>query len=256
MPTPVRRTAHPRGNNHKPKKTAMLLAQRIVSEVADRKLPSGAPLLPEHEMLREYDVARGTLREALRFLEILGVITIKTGPGGGPVVAEPESRHLASIIAMMLELDGAPFRAVMEARVTLEPALARKAALRISEPELEHLGDSVRRMREQIDDPTFFLEENEVFHKIIARAAGNQVFSMFILSLNWIIDGSALGVEYPKDARGWVANAHSRIYQAIRSHDGDRAAAAMGVHLGDFAAYLERGYPHIVDAIVRWDQVD
>ena len=115
--------------NHKPKKTAMLLAQRIVTEIVDRGLTPGTPLLAEKSMLDDYGVARGTLREALRFLEIQGVITIKTGPGGGPVVGEPGSRHLASIIAMMLQLESAPFRAVIEARTTLEPPMAAQAAI-------------------------------------------------------------------------------------------------------------------------------
>ena len=122
---------------------AVLLAQRIVGEIADRQLPPGTALLHEHEMLQEYAVARGTLREALRFLEILGVVTFRTGPGGGPVVSEPASRHLASIIAMMLELDGAPFSAVLEARGMLEPSVARKAAQRITEEQLRELHESV-----------------------------------------------------------------------------------------------------------------
>src|SRR5262249_32700102 len=79
----------------RPKKTAMFLAQRIVAEIADRDLAAGSPLPAERDMLEDYGVARGTLREALRFLEIQGVITIKTGPGGGPLVGEPGSRHVA-----------------------------------------------------------------------------------------------------------------------------------------------------------------
>lgn len=255
MSTPAASSSVRHPISHKPKKTAMLLAQRLVSEIVDRGLAPGTALLPEKDMLEAYGVARGTLREALRFLEIQGVISIKTGPGGGPVVSEPASRHLASIIAMMLQLDGAPFRTVLEARVTLEPSMARRAAERISPDDLEELHESVRRMREQLDDLDAFLHENEIFHQIIARASANQVFSLVIASLNWIVDGTALGVEYPRAVRSSVAKEHGRIYQAIKSGDGDRAAAAMAVHIGDFATYLERFYPHLVDAPLRWDQV-
>lgn len=255
MSTPAQASNRRSINDHKPKKTAMLLAQRIVGEIVDRDLTPGTPLLPERDMLEQYGVARGTLREALRFLEIQGVISIKTGPGGGPVVSEPASRHLASTIAMMLQLDGAPFRSVLEARVTLEPSMARRAAERIGDDELEQLHQSVRRMKSHLDDPEEFLHENELFHQIIARAAGNQVFSLVTASLNWIVDGTAIGVEYPEAVRSSVAKEHGRIYQAIKSGDGDRAAAAMAVHMGDFATYLERFYPHLVDAPLRWDQV-
>lgn len=241
---------------NRPKKTAMLLAQRIVSEIADNGLTTGSPLPAERDMLEEYAVARGTLREALRFLEIQGVITIKTGPGGGPVVGEPGSRHVASVIAMMLQLERAPFRAVLEARTTLEPAMAAQAAMRISDEELEKLNDSVHRMREHLDDLDFFLHENEAFHDIIAHASGNDVFALMISSLNWIIDGTPLGVDYPADVRKSVATEHARIYRAIAKRDPDRASAAMAVHIADFATYLERFYPSVLEMPLRWDQVD
>lgn len=240
----------------KPKKTAMLLAQRMVGEIADDGLPVGTPLLPEREMLERYGVARGTLREALRFLEMHGVIEIRTGPGGGPVVGAPASRHLAMILAMLLQLEHAPFRAVLEARLTLEPPLAARAAARIGDDEVERLHDSVRAMRENIDDLDHFLHENEQFHEIIARSSGNQVFSLVISSLNWIIDGTPLGVDYPLDVRRSICAEHQRIYAALRDRDSARASAAMAVHIGDFATYLERYYPSILDAPLRWDQVD
>jgi DNA-binding FadR family transcriptional regulator len=240
----------------RPKKRAMLLAQRMVSEIADRRLEEGSPLPAEREMLEDYGVARGTLREALRFLEIQGVITIKTGPGGGPVVGEPGSRHVASVIAMMLQLERAPFRAVLEARTTLEPAMAAQAALRMSEEDLERLGASVKRMRAHLDDLDFFLHENETFHDIIARASGNNVFALMISSLNWIIDGTPLGVDYPPSVRESVAGEHARIHRAIANRDPDRASAAMAVHIADFATYLERSYPSVLEMPLRWDQVD
>jgi GntR family transcriptional regulator, transcriptional repressor for pyruvate dehydrogenase complex len=242
-------------DDHRPKKTAMLLAQRIVGEIADRGLEPGTPLLPEKDMLEQYRVARGTLREALRFLEIQGVISIKTGPGGGPIVSEPKSRHLASIIAMMLQLDGATYRSVLEARITLEPSLARKAAERATEDDLAALHSSVVRMHEHIAEADFFLEENEIFHDLVSVAAGNQVFSLVMSSLNWICDGTALGVTYALDTREAVAKEHGRIYQAIKSRDGERAAAAMAVHIGDHLTYMERSYPQLIDAPLRWDQV-
>lgn len=256
MSSQVPHRARSRAASHKPKKTAMLLAQRIVGEIVDRGLAPGAPLLAERSMLDDYGVARGTLREALRFLEIQGVISIKTGPGGGPVVGEPGSRHLASIIAMMLQLEGAPFSAVLEARGTLEPAMAAQAAQRASPEALDALHHSVRQMRERSDDLDFFLHENEAFHAIIADASGNQVFALIINSLNWICDGTPLGVEYTPAVLRSVGTEHRRIYQAIAARDPERAAAAMAVHIGDLVTYLERFYPAILNAPLRWDQVD
>jgi GntR family transcriptional regulator, transcriptional repressor for pyruvate dehydrogenase complex len=234
----------------------MLLAQRLVSEISENGLTPGTPLPSERQMLEEFQVARGSLREALRFLEIQGVISIKTGPGGGPVVAERVSHSLASIIAMFLQLDGAPFSDVLEARLVLEPALAQKAAERIGDEQAAELEESVRRMRENLDDLNAFLDENDVFHEIIADAAGNRVFGLVISSLNWISDGTPLGVDYPQEVRKSVCKEHARISKAIGERDGPKAMAAMSTHIGDFANYLGRFYPALVDAPLRWDQLE
>ena len=163
-------------------------------------------------MLEQYGVARGTLREALRFLEIQGVITIKTGPGGGPMVARPESRHLASTIAMMLQLTHTSFRSVLEARAVLEPALARRAAERITDESLKTLHDSLDAMREHIDDVDFFLAENERFHALVAEAAGNQVFALLITSLNWICRRHAARCRVPdRVTRGGLQRARADL---------------------------------------------
>lgn len=241
--------------DHRPKKTAMLLAQRIVGEITDGGLAPGTALPPERDMLEDYSVARGTLREALRFLEIQGVISIKTGPGGGPVVGEADYRALASMIAMLLQLQRTPFRTIVEARLLLEPLLAAKAAQRVSAEELAEIHDSVHRMAEHSEDLNAFLAENQHFHSLIANAAGNQVFGLVIQSLSWITDGTPLGVEYPLEQRQSVCKEHTRIYHALEAHDSEQADAAMRVHMGDFARYLERLYPHLMDAPVRWEQV-
>lgn len=242
-------------NGLRPRKTATLLAQRIVGEISDADLEPGTPLAPEREMLERYGVARGTLREALRFLELQGVLTIKTGPGGGPVVDRPQSRHMASMIAMMLQLTHTSFRVVLEARAVLEPVLAHKAAERVTDEQIAQLHDSLAAMREADDEATF-LAKNAVFHALIAEAAGNQVFEMITNSLNWICDASPLGVTYPAAARAAVIDHHTRIYKAIAARGPDRAAAATAVHMDDFATYLERRYPQVLDAPLRWDQID
>lgn len=251
------RAVRSRGHNSfRPQKMAMLLAQRIVSEITDKGLAPGTQLRPERDMLADYNVARGTLRETLRFLEIQGVITIKTGPGGGPIVAAPESRHLASVIAMRLQLTHTSFRSVLEAREVLEPAMAQQAAERATDTDIEALRSSTDQMRERIEDIGAFLAENERFHMRIAQAAGNDLFSLFIASLNWICDATPLGVEYPRRAREKVLRDHIRIQDAIAAHDAESARKAMTRHIGDFANYLRDTYPKVVDAELRWDQVD
>jgi DNA-binding FadR family transcriptional regulator len=111
-------------------------------------------------------------------------------------------------------------------------------------------------MEAHLDDVEAFLAENETFHTLVAEAAGNELFSLFIGSLNWICDASPLGVEYPRVMREKVLADHVAICKAIADGDSVRAGETMARHISDFAKHLTRKYPHVVDAALRWDQVD
>lgn len=248
--------ARRRPSSGKPKKTAILVAQRIVDEVIEQQLEPGAALLPERVMLERYGVARGTLRESLRILETHGVITIKTGPGGGPIVADPGSLPLASAIALVLQMDRVSFRSIIEARLTLEPLLSRQAAERRGPEDIEALRTSVAQMREGLEAPGDFFDFNRDFHGVVARAARNPVLLKMVASLNWIQDGTALGIGYEPEARTAILAAHRRIYKAIEAGDPEMAEAAMRLHIGEFTDYAEKNYAYVLDQPLRWDQVD
>jgi DNA-binding FadR family transcriptional regulator len=241
-------------NAFRPQKMAILLAQRIVGEISDQGLVPGTLLLPEREMLLRYGVARGTLREALRFLEIQGVLTIRPGPAGGPTVNTPDPRSLASAIALLLQLSNAPFSAIVEARQVFEPALAAFTARRATAAELKRVGESVDAMERALGDHQAFLLENQMFHDLIAGSSGNVLFSLLLRSLAWITDATVLGVEYDAKRQQGILDAHRRIYEALAARDEGRAETAMKAHMDEFARYLKRYYPRVLDRTVRWDE--
>jgi DNA-binding FadR family transcriptional regulator len=238
----------------RPQKTATLLAQRIVGQITDRKLAPGASLPPERQMLEEFGVARGTLREALRFLEIQGVLTIRPGPGGGPTVNDVEPRSLASVIALLLQLSHAPFSTILEARQLLEPGTAAMAAERASRAEVAALQASLDAMEEKLDDLEAFLAENRNFHDITAQASGNRLFELLLRSLSWITDASVLGVDYDDKRRRGILAAHEKIYDAIKARDPVAAEEAMRGHMDEFARYINRHYSSVLKKPLRWDQ--
>src|SRR4051794_18860504 len=72
-----------RGRARAESKYADVLAQRLINEIIEGDLRPGAMLPPEKEMLGRFGVGRASLREALRHLELQGVLSIRPGPGGG-----------------------------------------------------------------------------------------------------------------------------------------------------------------------------
>jgi GntR family transcriptional regulator, transcriptional repressor for pyruvate dehydrogenase complex len=239
----------------RPQKTAMIVAQRIVEDIHSRGNTAGDRLPPERVMLVEYDVGRGTLRESLRFLELQGVISLKPGPGGGPVVEQPDATSLSTSLTLLLQCANAPFRVVAEARVGLEPMMARLCAERMDEERIVELGESVATMGDQLNDQTVFLDENKRFHDLIAHGSGNALFGYLVDALLGILDGSAIGIDYPEVRRSAVHKAHQTIYEAIASRDPQNSAAAMSEHIDQYLKYAERKFPEVLAAPIVWGRM-
>ncbi len=239
----------------RPEKTAMIIARRIVNDIRRNGHTVGAKLPPERVMLEEYQVGRGTLRESLRFLELQGVISLRPGPGGGPTVEKPTASNLAITLVLLLQFENSPFRDVVEARRGLEPLMARLAAERIRPDQMARLEDSIERMRDHLDDEEIFLEANGQFHDVIAWSSGNALFGFFIDALLNIIDGTALGVDYPPHRRAAVLKAHMRILDALKSGDADASQEAMQAHIDEYVRYVTRKFPNVLAQPVTLDLV-
>lgn len=233
-------------------KTSERIARILASRIVDRQLEPGTRLPPEKEMVETFGVGRTTLREALRLLETRGVITIKTGPGGGPVVRRPRASDLSEALTLILEFERSPLNAVFEARVALEPTLARLAATRIDNDRVELLQRSVDAMLADLNDHDTFLAENQRFHSLIAEVAGNAVLSVFVETLKAVADGALMGVRYTPNRRRAVAAAHQRIVDALRAGDAFGAEEAMKQHLDEAGRYWSRKYGSLLSDPLRW----
>lgn len=236
----------------RPQKTAVLIAQQIVADIQHRAVEPGERLPPERVMLEHYQIGRGTLRESLRYLEMQGLIVIKPGPGGGPIVQEPSGVGLAASISLVLQMKRAPYQSVIEARGSLEPAMSELASVRISDEDLAALSDNVEAMRAGLDDTEVFMALNLEFHDLIAKASGNVLFAYMVEALTDIFDGTKLGVEYPRRHRAGICDAHERIHAAVRARDPMAAGVAMREHLAEYAEYVTRKYPDVVQSPIRW----
>ena len=205
--------------NSRPTKTAIIVSQRIIGDVVRNNLKPGASLPPERTMTEEYQIGRGTLREALRLLEAQGVIALKPGPGGGPLLLRPDGSHLASTLVLLMQLSNAPFRVIVEARVALEPMIGRLAAVHITDEQVVELRKSVDTMSADLSDEHAFLMSNKQFHDVIAWASGNPLFGYLVDSLLDIMDGTVVGMDYPLHRRKAILKAHEEIFAAIEQRD-------------------------------------
>jgi GntR family transcriptional repressor for pyruvate dehydrogenase complex len=239
----------------RPPKQSILVAQQILREIEAGDYEHDAHLPSEHKMLERYAVARGTLREALRILETLGVIALRPGPRGGPVLLGSSFEAVAVGLSLALFRSHTKLQEVIDARVAIEPVCSKLAATNISKAQLEQLEASLVLQEEVLDDESTFLQQNARFHELIASAAGNQPLFAFVRSLVAIEDGQAAGVRYSRPTREAVLVAHRRIVEAIKRREGDSAESLMRAHLDEFVEFQEKHYPGLADNQIQWQMV-
>ena len=224
------------------------VAQQLLERILEAKLEPGSTFATEAELLSQFNVSRPTLRESLKLLESQGVIELRPGPGGGIIVREPSTDLLAHGLSVFLRMNKVPFVTVIKAREVIEPALAYEAAVNGSEEDFAALEASIVRMK-ALDlqaNQEAFLDENRVFHGIIARASGNKVLEVFWDTISILADGEHHGIRYSVGNQAHVVKAHRRILEACRKRDGDAAAAAMESHVSGLENLVRERYQHLL----------
>ena len=241
-----------RGGNARGKR-ALQVAQAIVLDIETGSLQVGDRLPSEHHMLARYEVARATLREALRFLELQGAIYLQPGRGGGPVVARPQVGDFASSLALILHFVGTDLRALLELRESLAPDAAAHAARRAMSGDLVALEECLVLLEEQIGSP-MFEETNRRFHDLLAWASGNPLYGLLTSALHLLTRNLSQQLGYSKHERETQIRCLSRVLHAVRMHDSESARQEMKKLVFGSVDYLATRSPGLVEQGIRWTQ--
>ena len=203
------------------------VVERLRDEIAGGHWPVGERIPAESKLMSALGVARGTLREALRALQYTGMLEIRRGDG--------TFVRARSEVPGALARSGAALSHVLEARVALEPPLARLAAERADEEDMSRIAEALR-LRDEADDEDW-ADADAAVHRAIAEAAGNpilfEVYSALLPRLRDSMKG-AMGRE------GFCRNeprGHDEVLEAIRRRDGDAAAASAQANLEATSAW-------------------
>jgi DNA-binding FadR family transcriptional regulator len=235
-------------------RAAVRVARKLVSEIRRTRLRPGTQLDSEHRMVEEFGVARATVREALRFLELQGALRIKAGPGGGPVVSVPGADHLASVLSLHLQFADATFNSVVDARRSIYPVLAFQAAENATRQEVATLQESIARMHGCVHDSELFREEARRFMSLVATASGNRVLALLVGALHRMSEGA--GAEWDEKQRRSALRNYETAVKAIESGEPEEARSTMEKSLAAAARYWERTASDELKAPVAWIDSD
>src|SRR5262249_45028786 len=214
------------------------IVRRIKDQISKGRLVAGHKLPAERDMARQFKTSRVSVREAYRSLEEVGLLRIRRGAEGGAFIAQFDHEPVRRSLSLVLGLGKTSHEELTEARVLLEPAIARLAALRAPPEQVANLEEvlvqeeaEVKRRRSRKDSGTTAGR----FHRAIAACAQNMPL---VVLMNALADltaesVSALDVRIRSRHRRKNCEYHRQIFEAIRSHDGEAAYALMLQHVGD-----------------------
>jgi GntR family transcriptional regulator, transcriptional repressor for pyruvate dehydrogenase complex len=224
------------------------LAEQVARDIADTifhlELGPGAKLPPERAMLEQFGVSRGTLREALRILEVQGLLIMKVGPAGGPVVAAMNARDFQRMSSLHYKAAGTTVQQLWQARVEIEPGLARLAAEQGDPAAMEELNTLLatsQRMETQND--TDFLRFGSEIHRAIARASGNPILDLVARSLGEMTAHINSAGVFANEHRSKVHRDHQMIVRAVIAGNANRAEKLMRTHMDDMLTSQAERFP-------------
>jgi GntR family transcriptional regulator, transcriptional repressor for pyruvate dehydrogenase complex len=234
-------------------KVSSVIARTIVNDIVSRRMPPGMRLPSESRMLEEFDVGRTSLREALRILEVHGLLSIKSGPGGGPTVGSVRSEDFGRMMTLYLHMSQATFGELMQARLVMEPTMARLAASAQNPDLIQSLLAVVDASTTALpDDDMGWMAASTQFHSLVAGMSGNRVLDLIGRALRDIYADRTRGLSVPAESRDEVLQMHREICDAIARGDGDRAATLMREHIDDVWSIIRKNFPGMEDELVFW----
>jgi GntR family transcriptional regulator, transcriptional repressor for pyruvate dehydrogenase complex len=236
------------------KKVAEVLAREILKDASSRGLKPGSRLEPESEMIERLGVGRASLREALRILEVQGLITIRPGPGGGPMLADVSSRDYGRTSTLYFMAEGATYGEVIEARVAMMGLTARLAAESATPEDAALLQQPIEASRRALglEDRAWAMTTSG-FYGAVADLCENRVVALFALALMSIYLEHLPPMRLDEEHRRRIIGIHERIAKAVGRHDGRTAERLMTSHLLEFAEDVSEAYPAFMDEVVDWE---
>lgn len=222
-------------------KASDILAEHLRNQILAGHFSPGTPLPVERELAASSRLSRTVVREALRILEIEGLIEIRPGRAGGSFVCRPGVRAMGRTVDAFVSSRGIPLRSLLQVREAIEPTGAELAALNRSDEDMDRLDLVSARLEAALDEPPKFLAANIEWHETVVRASGNELLFAFIRSMSHVLlRATDIAHFNSDDTRARTARAHRRIIDAIRDQDAASARFAMERHVLAYRLEAER----------------
>lgn len=205
------------------------VADRLEQMILSDKTQVGQKLPSEQALATGFGVSRPVIREALAILRARGLVTVQAG--GGSSIIIPEPIQMLDVVNRLTRMHHISSEEVYEVRIQLEVMAARLAAVNAKPEQLKRMADINRKMEREKRNASVRAELDLQFHQQLAEASGNQLLSIFVQSMNGILQTMLESVFELLQSQEDGVSYHKRIIEALSSGDRDRSEAIIRDHL-------------------------
>jgi GntR family transcriptional regulator, transcriptional repressor for pyruvate dehydrogenase complex len=237
----------------RPVKTSERIAAALVEDVIRESLQPGDRLPNEAAMVERFGVGRGSLREALRILETHGLISLKSGPGGGPILLAVDPRDVGRTFSLYLSLRHATIDELIQTRIFIEPMVARLAASNPDPAARERLANALAAESDAEGTDSRFVDAANDFHYVVSSMTGNSVIDLVATALKQLYTTKVVsaGIISQQMAPA-IHEEHREIAAAILDGDPDRAEALMSTHMDHYLGQMRDNEPQFTASTISW----
>lgn len=210
------------------KRLADQVADQLISLIAVGELKPGDKLPSEPELMKQFQVGRSSIREAIGALSLVGLLTVK--PGQGTHVASFSGEDHAKPIGL-LGIGRDKINELVEARIELECVIVRLAAERATAEDLALIREKHNQLKDALNKHEEPMNHDLAFHLAVAKSCHNSVLIRFLLEMRqpiqtWMEQKARFDWGYDK-----VHEQHEIILKAIESRNSVQAEDALRSHL-------------------------
>jgi GntR family transcriptional regulator, transcriptional repressor for pyruvate dehydrogenase complex len=234
-------------------KTSELIARDIILDISEGGLKTGDSLPPEAEMLRHYEVGRASLREALRLLEVQGLVQIRAGAKGGPVVGSANAENLARMLTLFFGLAGATYDDLCDVLLIFYPLIAEVLARRKLTREQSATLRGAVELACGVPNPRLMRSETLTnFHSLLTEFSGNIVWALLAEAIALVFADHIISTTDSREFHRQSIDDHKEIADAVLAGNVAAAGRAMREHTERMIDFYRSQNPGIFSQLIEW----
>lgn len=219
------------------------ISDNIVAQIKDAIFTEiyrpGDKLPSESELKRLFNVSRVPLREALRSLEEMGLITIKPGVLGGAFVAEMGIKSVTDSLSNMMRLGKISIQDIWQFRLVIEPSICRLAAKECTDWDIRQMEDVISIREKAVKARKTPVVSDIDFHKLLARSTKNPLLILIMDAVGQSLLANFKRLTFSLSDHQSINLFHRKILEAIKRRDAENVGDLMGRHLTDVKRRLK-----------------